>query len=396
MKIAVWVNEGMNPGVGGGYSYTQKLIRLIDQFKFDANLEICFIATAEGLNNFEKEFIQLPSKENWNDSASKSKRVWNQWFTKDQKGVDYNQHLLNLLEKNQIDLIYYPTQMQRMVPDFPFLSTNWDIGHLSMPYFPETHENGQIEKRTRWYNHILPLATAVFVESEAGKKELIHHLNYDSDKIYVVPLFAGELQHLAQEEVANINRKFDLVPQSFFMYPAQFWKHKNHHNLVKAFAAINKNHKELQLVLTGSDKGQLESVLNLAKELSIEDQVRYLGFVDAKELFALYKSAVALVLPTRLGPTNMPPLEARQLGCPVLCSDFTGHREQLQDGALYFDPENISEITAAMNKILDPKFREALIKKAEARLSTSKFEGQHAILAINEHFSSISRIYQRC
>lgn len=92
-----------------------------------------------------------------------------------------------------------------------------------------------------------------------------------------------------------------------------------------------------------------------------------------------------LVFPSLLGPTNMPPLEARVLGCPVLCSDFLGHREQLGDGALYFNPENEDEIVKSMLIVLDYIKSESLLEKASVELANSKFNGNNAVAKIEEH-----------
>jgi glycosyltransferase involved in cell wall biosynthesis len=49
-------------------------------------------------------------------------------------------------------------------------------------------------------------------------------------------------------------------------------------------------------------------------------------------------------MPTFFGPTNIPPLEAFELGCPVATSRIYGVPEQLGDAALLFDPHSIEEI----------------------------------------------------
>ena len=60
--------------------------------------------------------------------------------------------------------------------------------------------------------------------------------------------------------------------------------------------------------------------------------------VPIEELKWIYKNADALVFPTLLGPNNFPPIEAMSLGVPVIVSDIKGHRNQLQENALFFDP----------------------------------------------------------
>jgi glycosyltransferase involved in cell wall biosynthesis len=53
-------------------------------------------------------------------------------------------------------------------------------------------------------------------------------------------------------------------------------------------------------------------------------------------------------MPTFFGPTNIPPLEAMKLGCPVAVSNIYGMPEQTRGAALLFDPESEQEIANAI------------------------------------------------
>ena len=54
-------------------------------------------------------------------------------------------------------------------------------------------------------------------------------------------------------------------------------------------------------------------------------------------------------MPTFFGPTNIPPLEAFFLGCPVAVSRIYGMPEQVGDAALLFDPTSVEEMAACMS-----------------------------------------------
>ena len=116
----------------------------------------------------------------------------------------------------------------------------------------------------------------------------------------------------------DILEKFGLKTKKYLFYPAQFWPHKNHINLIKALSALKNESVTIDLILTGSDQGNYEFVMNYLNSTSVRDQVRYFGFVSDEEMKVLYTNALALVFPTLLGPTNMPILEAIACGCPVI------------------------------------------------------------------------------
>ena len=56
-------------------------------------------------------------------------------------------------------------------------------------------------------------------------------------------------------------------------------------------------------------------------------------------------------MPTFFGPTNIPPIEAFNYGCPVLISDIFASREQCGNSALYFNPNEINQIADKIKDI---------------------------------------------
>ena len=73
-------------------------------------------------------------------------------------------------------------------------------------------------------------------------------------------------------------------------------------------------------------------------------------------------------MPTLFGPTNIPQLEAFELGCPVATSNIYGIPEQVGDAALLFNPESVDEIAGCIEKLWeDDKLCTELIEKGEKR-----------------------------
>ncbi len=271
-----------------------------------------------------------------------------------------------LIQEQNIQCVYYPTAFACEDYDIPFYATIWDLGHLTISVFPEVSGNGQFESRQRSLNSIVHRSYRIVSESESGKSDICRYYNVNPAKVVVVPQFPSNLVHLKLSglEMEKILNKFQLNGKKFLFYPAQFWPHKNHINLIKAINELRKENIYIELILTGSDQGNLTYILDYIEGLKLSSQIRYLGFVSDNEMSALYKSAYAMVFPTLLGPTNMPVSEAIACECPLICSDFMGHREQAEDAALYINPEEYLDITAKIKMLVeDEKLREILIKK---------------------------------
>jgi len=271
---------------------------------------------------------------------------------------------------------------------------NWDAGHKTTFAFPELLEHFKF--REHWYRDEIQEALAIFVESESGKKDFIKYYSIPAEKIEVIPLFAGSVIDLSVEESRQneILRAHNLMNQNYFYYPAQFWPHKNHYNLLVAFKEVisTERGKNSKLVFTGSDMGNKDYILSVIREKQLEKNVLILGFVSNEEVYTFYKNAVALVMPTFMGPTNMPLLEAQALGTPVICSDLNGHREQCGNSALYADPSKPEQWVDAILSVLNPDIRKSLLHKAEQFLPTSPFTIQTALRNIETALIKISSI----
>jgi glycosyltransferase involved in cell wall biosynthesis len=166
---------------------------------------------------------------------------------------------------------------------------------------------------------------------------------------------------------ANLARTYEL-PERFIFYPAQFWAHKNHLRLIEAVRRLRAEFPDLHLVLAGSKKNGFAAVERKVSSDGLEGVVHFLGFVPESDLAMLYRRAVALVLPTFFGPTNIPPLEAFVVGCPVAASGIYGMPEQLGDAALYFDPLSVDEIVGVLRRLwTDNALRTELGARGRAR-----------------------------
>ncbi|PWK18634.1 glycosyltransferase family 4 protein [Xanthomarina spongicola] len=409
MKVGVWLNEDIDTQVGGGFSYADRLIHLIDNHEFSTEIEIVFLTSKSLIKSYKKEVVCLQfdkqlKKENIKQKLNKFifknsyflKRLYSQADRNLKRKRIYASYRKQLIINN-IDIIYYLSQTQCVIEDFPFISTNWDIGHISMYAFPEVSNKKAFNLRHTWYNETLKKAISIFSESEAGKEELISYLNINPARIKVLPIFPGGVIHqkVSTEKQQDLLKSFNIEKEKFFFYPAQFWAHKNHYNLLLAFKSLILKEPHFKLVLTGSDKGNLDYIKNKIIQLKLEEHVIYLGFMDLQSIYTLYSNAVALVMPTFLGPTNMPLLEARTLGCPVLCSDFKGHREQLEDGALYFNPLEANTIFETMDEILKSDFRQKLIEVSKNINNASKFNENQVIKILERNLIDISK-YRSC
>lgn len=278
--------------------------------------------------------------------------------------------------------------------DIPYIATVWDVQHRTHPWFPEVSSQGRWDYRELMHARFLRRAARLITGTRVGAEQLGYYYQVPPDRITLLPHPTPALFHDVAGAVSPAVSAFSAT--RFFFYPAQYWPHKNHVTLLHALKLLGDRHgMTADLVLTGSDQGNLGHVQAVATALGLRSQVHFAGFVSSADLVWLYRNAVALVYPSFSGPENLPPLEAFSLGCPVAISDYPGVDEQIADAALRFDPRDPAQLADALRRLLEePSLRDDLIAKGRARLQHRTPLGYvRGVFAIFDEFEGIRRCW---
>jgi glycosyltransferase involved in cell wall biosynthesis len=229
-----------------------------------------------------------------------------------------------------------------------------DLAHLEHPEFPEVSLFGEFERREQLYGDATRRAVAVVADSAQGRRLIVEQYRVPAERVFVAPFMMALSVHdfVADETIAAAVRQRYGIADPYVFYPAQFWAHKNHRYLLAALRVLRQRHGWApQAVLCGSDKGELVALRGYAQRAGVGDLVNYCGFVPDEHIPYLYKGALALVMPTYFGPTNIPPMEALRLGVPVCYSDLPSFREHLGDAVTYVDLEDPGSLANALQRI---------------------------------------------
>lgn len=296
--------------------------------------------------------------------------------------IRYRADLTSWWRQQGIELVIYPQPNPlAFEAGIPSIVAIHDLQHRLQPEFPEVSAYGEWGRREYVLRNCARHATTVLVDSELGKEQLLFFYGsygVTADRVQVLPFLPAstlprDLPATRQREI----RSTYAIPERYVFYPAQFWPHKNHARIIEALERLKRfSGVRVPAVFCGSHadpvrKGHYQLLLNIARDCGVEDQITVLGYVPDEHLSALYSGAVALVMPTFFGPTNIPVLEAWALGCPVLTSDIPGIREQAGDAALLVDPRSADALANAMLRLWSSEeLRKDLIERGKQRLSS--------------------------
>ena len=272
-------------------------------------------------------------------------------------GANKQKIIEELFDNHDLDLLIYANQFEIPTTNRPYIWILWDMGCKTINFFHHMEQSHEIQEKLKFAAHN---AFRIITGSREGAFEINKFLNFPAERIRTIPFpVPSDLQSC---ESTQPNQ--ELVPYLF--YPALLTPFKNHAVILEALRILHDRKQPLHFVMTGVNKGNLEHILHLAKELEIENFVHYLGSVSLEDLKGLYQNAVALVFPSLLGPNNFPPIEAMALGVPCIVSNIKGHLDQLEDNALFFDPLNPVSLAERVEELLnDSTLRTKLIKKGK-------------------------------
>jgi glycosyltransferase involved in cell wall biosynthesis len=184
------------------------------------------------------------------------------------------------------------------------------------------------------------------------KEDVIHQYRIRPDKVQVIPEGPPTQSYPepSQDLLMKIKNKYQLeLP--FMLYPAVTWVHKNHIRLIEALAYLRERRPDLclRLICVGARYEQFWPYIEKRlRDLKMETQVRFLGFVPEEDLRAIYRLAEFMIQPSLFEASSLPIFEAWLEGTPVACSDATALPDQVMDAALLFDPSSIESIANAI------------------------------------------------
>ena len=149
---------------------------------------------------------------------------------------------------------------------------------------------------------------------------------------------------------ANATPTSNETPRILFLGRLDYEKHI--HNLLKAVAMLPKKlNTQVEIVGDGGERKHLE---DLALELGIAKQVKFLGHITEEELPKAYERATVFAMPSIAELQSIATMEAMASGRPVVAATAMALPHLVHDGdnGYLFEPDNVQEFAEKLKKIL--------------------------------------------
>jgi glycosyltransferase involved in cell wall biosynthesis len=219
---------------------------------------------------------------------------------------------------------------------------------------------------TAWYRFLFKrigrTAPLLLTVSAFARDRLVERIGIAPERVAVMHE-SGE--HMAAVEAApGTLKRLGLRELGYFVAVGSANPVKNLMALRTAFAGLPKRIDAKLVIVGGANAG----VFAAGDAVTASERIVEAGTLPDAALKALYGAALGLVFPSRYEGFGLPPLEAMACGCPVAASNAASLPEVCGNAALYFDPQSIDAISAAIVRLHDePELRGQLRARGTQR-----------------------------
>ncbi|MDQ6707243.1 MAG: glycosyltransferase family 4 protein, partial [Acidobacteriota bacterium] len=139
----------------------------------------------------------------------------------------------------------------------------------------------------------------------------------------------------------------------YILYVGTLDPRKNLLRLVESYARlVERSSVPEHLVLAGQFGWSVGELLESLRLPALRDRVHVLGYVAEQDLPYVYSGARLFAYPSLLEGFGFPPLEAMACGVPVVASDSSSLRDNLEGAAELVRPEDVQSLAVAMERLL--------------------------------------------
>jgi glycosyltransferase involved in cell wall biosynthesis len=259
------------------------------------------------------------------------------------------------LAREHLDIIHTTSPMSRIPMTYhgKTVVTFHDLAVYKIPeVFPKV-------KRTR-DRTIMSLmagkANKIIAVSDSTKKDICDIFGCHESKVSVI--YSGFDKRMTEESRSPREKVLEHYGinegKKYILFLGTLEPVKNITKLLEAFKLFKEKCKkdggkcEHKLVMAGKNGWLADGYKALAKELGIDKDVIFTGYIVGDELVPLFKNADFFVMPSLYEGFGTTVLEAFATGTPVIASNVSSIPEIAGDAALMVDPGSAQEIADAM------------------------------------------------
>lgn len=214
-------------------------------------------------------------------------------------------------------------------------------------YLPELFPKETIRGRELSIRAIAERGIPIVFSSHDSENDFKRFYPEYNNKTFVVH-FAVDHADFSYVNIEELKLKYG-IKGNYLLCANQFWKHKNHLFLFRAYYKALQKGLNLQLVCTGKlqddrNPKYIEEVQCFIAENNLSEKILLLGLIDSDELHCLMKNSYAVVQPSLFEGWNTTVEDCKLLNKFIFLSDLSVHQEQVNKNVCFFNPHDEEDL----------------------------------------------------
>lgn len=328
----------------GGVYYAQNLLKALNTLDEDRKPVVhIFCLNDKAFDNLKNE-TSYPFLEKTIVKTIFWKRVWRKIVRCFNNVKADNIDIFNL---SSYDDIYFPCSSGPAIDKL----INW-IPDFQEKRLPEMFKIEDIRERDEIIRSCCKRVIPLVFSSFDAQSDFFHfYPDYREHPTFVLH-FAASLPDYSEVENDIVKKKYG-ISNCYLFCANQFWKHKNHLYLFKAFKKALDKGLDMQLVCTGKmsdyrNPEYIEEIRNFIVSNHMEKNILLLGMIDRLELLCLMKNSYAVVQPSLFEGWNTTVEDCKAMSKFVFLSDLKVHQEQLDKNVCFFNPYDEDDLAGKL------------------------------------------------
>jgi glycosyltransferase involved in cell wall biosynthesis len=320
----------------GGYNYQSNLFAALNRYRQGEIAPVVFAGEQDDAADLEA-LARIPGVETAQSAAFDRRRAG--LAAALSLGLDYA--AVAEFRERKVDVVFESARFFGWRLPYPAVAWFPDLQHQRLPQL--------FSPASRWQRELgfraqIASGRTIMLSSESAFRDCQKLYPAAVRRTSVVRFATQPLPDLLTANPPDVIEQYGL-PSKYFYLPNQFWRHKNHQVVVDALAILAKRGDDIVVAASGSkhdarEPEYFDTIMRQVAGRGLERSFRYLGMIPLPHVYALLRTAAALINPSRFEGWSTTVEEAKSFGVPMILSDIEVHREQAADLALYFGAED--------------------------------------------------------
>jgi glycosyltransferase involved in cell wall biosynthesis len=227
---------------------------------------------------------------------------------------------------------------------------NWGgwIPDFQYKHLPHLFSDDEYKSREIRNKNLAEQSPILAFSSQNALNDYKNFFPENASNAYLLRFVSNANPNWFADDAIAVQHKFNL-PDNFFIVCNQFWKHKDHQTVIKAMSFLKQKGIEITVVCTGATEDfrnpdYYPSLIKLAMELGVENQLKVLGFISRNDQIQLIRRSMAIIQPSQFEGWSTVVEDGRSLGKHIFLSDFAVHLEQNPPNTWFFEMGNAEDL----------------------------------------------------